>query len=65
MTSSIRLPCMPTSGRLPVLDAEQQQRIAEEFQAKLLGFRLSPLSGSVRHELQSLRSLPSPCSSLR
>ena len=39
--SSIRLPCTPTSGRLPVLDAEQQQRIAEEFQAKLLGFRLS------------------------
>ena len=41
VTSSIRVPCMPTSGRLPVLNAEQQQRIAEEFQAKLLGFRLS------------------------
>jgi hypothetical protein len=41
VASSIRVPCMPTSGRLPVLNAGQQQRIAEEFQAKLLGFRLS------------------------
>ena len=41
VASSIRVPCMPTSGRLPVLNTELQQRIAEEFQAKLLGFRLS------------------------
>jgi hypothetical protein len=41
VASSIRVPCVPTAGRLPVLNAEQQQRIAEEFQAKLLGFRLS------------------------
>ena len=41
VASSIRVPCIPTSGRLPVLDTEQQQRIADKFQAALLAFRFT------------------------
>jgi hypothetical protein len=38
---SIRIPCMSISEQLPVLDSEQEGRIVEELQPKLLGFRLS------------------------
>ena len=39
--SSIRVPCIPLSERLPVLNDEEQQRIAENLQPKLLAFRFS------------------------
>ena len=39
--SSIRVPCIPLSERLPVLNSEEQQRIAEDLQPKLLAFRFS------------------------
>jgi hypothetical protein len=41
VTPSIRAPCMPTAGRLPVLNIEQQQRISEDLQDRLLAFRFS------------------------
>jgi hypothetical protein len=39
--ASIRIPCMPTGGRLLFLNDEQQRQIVEEFQPKLLAFRFS------------------------
>jgi hypothetical protein len=39
--SSIRVPCIPIGERLPILDHEQQQCVAEDLQDKLLAFRFS------------------------
>lgn len=37
----IQIPCGPIGNGLPGLDREQQRRIAEEFQPRLLAFRMS------------------------
>jgi len=39
----LHIPMLPSDDRLPLLDAEKQSRIASNFQAKLLDFRLSKL----------------------
>jgi hypothetical protein len=39
--SSIRVPCMPNGAPLKILDTEQQRRIAEDMQDKLLSYRFS------------------------
>jgi hypothetical protein len=38
---AIRIPCLPTGSRPPLLDREQQRRIVDDLQPKLLGFRFS------------------------
>src|SRR5271155_2879306 len=38
---AVEIPVTPTHRKLPILESQAQEEIAEEFQAKLLGFRLS------------------------
>ncbi len=39
--SSVRVPCMPNGAPFKILGTEQQQRIAEDMQDKLLAYRFS------------------------
>lgn len=41
VVSSIRVPCMPNGAPFKILDTEQQRRIAEDIQDKLLAYRFS------------------------
>jgi hypothetical protein len=39
--ATIQIPCVPIPDRLQALDSEQQRKIVEEFQPRLLAFRIS------------------------
>ena len=60
VASSIRVPCMPTSGRLPVLNTELQQRIRGGISSQAAGVPLYILSGCVHDKLRSLEVRDSP-----
>lgn len=52
---SIQIPMIPGGAPLPVFDPDVQHRITEEFQAKLLNFRCTNLSGACKLQFDSSR----------
>lgn len=59
MLAPIEIPVLPTALPLPSLQREAEDRIADEFQAKLLAFRLSN-SRRVSEFSLSVSTLPAP-----
>ena len=50
---SILIPMIPGGAQLPVFDLDAQHRITHEFQAKLLNFRCTNLSGACKLQFDS------------